>query len=337
MEDILKTYDPTLKTMKKDWAKRNGLSFNFKGVDKAVKRVVLQMFGHAHALWKQNNNILEEHGWLKTGTYLEIGHRYAIPASKYDEVANYIFKALDDNVDVNKRLFFYTQSDYRYNTSRDQHSRKFSGFDCSAFMVYLFKISGYWKNNSNPTTDNFDTVMASLGFKKVQKDITSKTCKYDKLRSGDIICSNSSGHIQTVVFTGTCSSDTYILESKTTPGMRFDWKTHKNGNNGYTSMCGPSISIGTDEVNGSISSVWRLTPEALARMEENSKVLFKVRITANALNIRKEPSKESPVVGYLHKGDIVNIYSVDSSNYWYEVRDEQIGWISSRYCERLEA
>lgn len=335
MEETLKTYDASGKQMKKDWCKRNGLEFNFKNVSKQSKKVIMEMLKHAHALWLQNQNILEEHGWLKTGTYKMIGCRYPIPSSKFDDVANYIFKVMDDNADVNKRLFFYTQSDYRYNTSRDQNSRKFGGFDCSAFIVYLFHIAGYWKPNSNPTTDNFDVTMEMLGFRKVQKNVTSKTCKYDKLRTGDIVCTNNSGHIQMVVFPGTCSSDTYILESKTTPGMRFDWKTHKNGDNGYTSMCGPSITVGFDEFNGSLSSVWRLTDEAVAKLDESDKSLFSVKITASALNVRKEPSLSSEVIGYLHEGDVVKVYALDKSYYWYQIRDNQIGWISSRYCEKV--
>lgn len=270
MKELLNTYNP--EAMKNDWLKEPGLELKYKGIAKKVQAVLNEMFNHAYALWKKNMDILFENNWIAFEDYLKVGCRYRIKERNFDAVANYIFDEFRGN-NVNEKLFIYTQnSKYRYVAGRKQNTKYFGGFDCSSFLVYLLEIAGYWKPMSNPTTTEWPKVMEKLGFKKVQSGVTASTVKYSQLRSGDIVCTDSKGHIQIVFVPGTNTDNTYMLESKTIPGMRYNWDTHKNSNAGYTGMCGPSITVATGEFNTSKSSVWRLTTDALKKLKEQEEV-----------------------------------------------------------------
>ena len=287
MKELLNTYNP--EAMKNDWLKEPGLELKYKGIAKKVQAVLNEMFDHAYALWKKNMDILFENNWIAFEDYLKVGCRYRIKERNFDAVANYVFDEFRGN-NVNEKMFIYTQnSKYRYVAGRKQNTKYFGGFDCSSFLVYLLEISGYWKPMSNPTTTEWPKVMEKLGFKKVQSGVTASTVKYSQLRSGDIVCTDSKGHIQIVFVPGTNTDNTYMLESKTIPGMRYNWDTHKNSNAGYTGMCGPSITVATGEFNTSKSSVWRLTTDALKKLKEQEEVKVETKIEVGSKVIFKRP------------------------------------------------
>ena len=62
----------------------------------------------------------------------------------------------------------------------------------------------------------------------------------------------------------------------------------------------------------------------------------KLIVTANALNIRKEPSLDGKIIGVLQKGESVTEISLSSDQRWYKVstNEDVEGWISSKYAAR---
>jgi uncharacterized protein (TIGR02594 family) len=56
------------------------------------------------------------------------------------------------------------------------------------------------------------------------------------------------------------------------------------------------------------------------------------RVTAHALHVREEPSIAAAVVGYLHKGDIVQRVTVSPDDYWLKVKKGLLeGWSAQKY------
>lgn len=271
MKETLNTY--SMEMMTHDWLTEPGLELNYKGLAKRVQKVLTEMFCHGYAIWKKNMDILFENGWIDFNDYLRVGCRYRIPSKHFDAVANFIFDELGEMSNQNDKLYFYTQNTkYRYSVPRKQSSKYFCGFDCSCFITYLFAVSNCWKIQSNPTTADFNKVFEKLGFKKVQSEVTASTVNYKKLRSGDFVVTSEKGHIQMIFQPGVSNESCYILESKTTQGMRYSFDTHKNSNAGYTGMCGPSISLAVNEFNSSKSNVWRMTVDALKKLKEQEEV-----------------------------------------------------------------
>ena len=56
------------------------------------------------------------------------------------------------------------------------------------------------------------------------------------------------------------------------------------------------------------------------------------KITANSLNIRKEPTKDSPSLGYYHKDEVVPLIGYVPDNGWYKTDK---GYISGKYVTLL--
>ena len=65
---------------------------------------------------------------------------------------------------------------------------------------------------------------------------------------------------------------------------------------------------------------------------------LRARVLVNALNVRRHPGTEFPVVGRLNRGQIVDVVGVDGANIWYELPDGH--WFAGtyrgvKYCEVL--
>lgn len=58
----------------------------------------------------------------------------------------------------------------------------------------------------------------------------------------------------------------------------------------------------------------------------------RLRVTAQTLNVRAEPSLTGEVIGYLHQNDIVTSLDISADQYWYKVKKDQLtGWASHKY------
>lgn len=67
--------------------------------------------------------------------------------------------------------------------------------------------------------------------------------------------------------------------------------------------------------------------------EEGEDYLFRGECTANALTKFNIPGIGTKVLGYLKKGDIVNVYEI-KNNYWRIEKNSQV-WVNSYYMKRL--
>lgn len=56
-------------------------------------------------------------------------------------------------------------------------------------------------------------------------------------------------------------------------------------------------------------------------------------VTANSLRVRNKPNQQGTPVGYLKKGEIVNVLSVDSESGWYEI--DQGCYVSNAYINLI--
>ena len=59
---------------------------------------------------------------------------------------------------------------------------------------------------------------------------------------------------------------------------------------------------------------------------------FRVKITADVLNVRKEPTPSSAIVTTVKKGEVYTIVATSGS--WYKLKSGA-GWIHSDYCKRV--
>ncbi len=61
--------------------------------------------------------------------------------------------------------------------------------------------------------------------------------------------------------------------------------------------------------------------------------MTKYKVTAQSLNVRKEPKLTAKVIGYLHLDDIVQGISVSGDGYWYKLRTSSSleGWSSHKF------
>lgn len=73
-------------------------------------------------------------------------------------------------------------------------------------------------------------------------------------------------------------------------------------------------------------------PRPAAAVEE--RITGTVRVTASALNVRREPSSDADVLVQVKKGTELNVLLADES--WTKVRleDGQVGWVASRFVAR---
>ena len=254
--------------MVEDWCNSTGKQFNFNGVDQRAQVVIIDMLKEGHAIWRHNRDILNSLGVIEAKKYLTVEQRCPIIAGKEDVIAQYIFDQIANNLPAEQRLCYYTQSSERGGAVEDgirnKDGKHWGAFDCSAFISYL--LIGTGGKSSVTSTLDFPDSLKSMGFERVQTGKTKYTLDYSNLRTGDIICTDTKGHIQMVVFPGTNNETTYILESKTIndPKMRYSFSSHKNlgSAGGYTDMCGISITLAPGEVNSSASSVWRMTEKS---------------------------------------------------------------------------
>jgi len=65
----------------------------------------------------------------------------------------------------------------------------------------------------------------------------------------------------------------------------------------------------------------------------------KYDVTAEALNVRDEPSIHGKIIAELAKGDTVELISVSGDDYWYRVKtaDGVVGWSSHKYLRKVVA
>lgn len=73
-------------------------------------------------------------------------------------------------------------------------------------------------------------------------------------------------------------------------------------------------------------------PVPVANPQQPTLTSKKLKVTANGLNVRNSPSKESGKVGSLYKDDIVDWLDSSKDGQWYKVqKDSIIGWSFHRY------
>lgn len=64
--------------------------------------------------------------------------------------------------------------------------------------------------------------------------------------------------------------------------------------------------------------------------------IFQVRVTAEDLNIRQQPDRESVIIGRVHEGAVLQV--AESSGEWYRVlpgAGMPGGWVNGKYTYRL--
>ncbi|WP_019617196.1 SH3 domain-containing C40 family peptidase [Psychromonas ossibalaenae] len=63
----------------------------------------------------------------------------------------------------------------------------------------------------------------------------------------------------------------------------------------------------------------------------------KYKVTANTLHLRKEPSLEGEILGYLIKNEEISRISISEDGYWYQIRRENniAGWVSHKYLGKV--
>lgn len=69
-------------------------------------------------------------------------------------------------------------------------------------------------------------------------------------------------------------------------------------------------------------------------VEADERVIDTVRVTASALNVRREPSTESDVLTQVKRGTALSVLKRDEG--WTRVRlaDDTVGWVASRFVAR---
>ena len=74
--------------------------------------------------------------------------------------------------------------------------------------------------------------------------------------------------------------------------------------------------------------------EAIAPVREEEKVIGTVRVTASALNVRREASTDAEVIEQVKKGGALDVLREDAS--WVKVRlaGGEVGWVAARFVSK---
>ena len=75
-------------------------------------------------------------------------------------------------------------------------------------------------------------------------------------------------------------------------------------------------------------------PEAIAPVREEEQVVGTVRVTASALNVRREASTDAEVIEQVKKGTALDVLREDVS--WVKVRlaGGEVGWVAARFVSK---
>ena len=93
--------------------------------------------------------------------------------------------------------------------------------------------------------------------------------------------------------------------------------------------------------NNEIASVEETPSQPVDQVQEVEDQTYRVRILADALNVRRSHSLDSQVLGLIKKDNLVEvleIYEGPEGMDWYKIqREEDMGWIAGWYCMEEKA
>lgn len=159
------------------------------------------------------------------------------------------------------------------------------------------------------------------------------------LAAGDALAPAGSGAVQTV---SNASSKSYQVKV-TADWLNIRKKADKNSDITGTLKKGDKVTI-TSESTDSRGVVWGkldsgkgwINLSFTQKTDGSSFSSYKVKVTANSLNIRSKADKSSEIKGVLKKGDVVTITAEqkDSRGVTWGKLDSGKGWISLSYAKK---
>lgn len=122
------------------------------------------------------------------------------------------------------------------------------------------------------------------------------------------------------------------------PGTEYEMvgKLRKNGYAKILERADGWTKVASGDVEGYISNEYLyMDEEALALISEMD--AFTCKVTANRMNVRKEATTESPIIGYAYNAEEYTWYPELSDDEWYAIQysEDTIAYVSADYTEAI--